>query len=264
MSDQLKESYANQLVKFAGVAVGVIYAIGFLVVARHLSRYGVSSLAVLQLQYLVAGIWTVSPPITFALVQRAAEAFKDHAWRSKPFRWHRALLIPAMTAIPFALSFYVGYLLLGSDASFRFGTFRALYVSYLALAYPADLAWMSWRISENGERWWLNRRAVPYYLTLFGFGILLWALYFGTSVYPSIPTSLGGGKPRTIVFIPGKDGLPLSIVKDNSLGRSVPYKLLAVTEKSYVVISPVPNEQSIEIDRNAIQGIVVLKEAFTP
>lgn len=41
--------------KYAGLLIGTIYFVGFLVVAAHLSRYGVSGFSVLQLQYLIAG-----------------------------------------------------------------------------------------------------------------------------------------------------------------------------------------------------------------
>jgi hypothetical protein len=92
----------------------------------------------------------------------------------------------------------------------------------------------------------------------FTFGILLYALLFAGLFYPLIPASLGGGRPRTIIFIPAKDGLPIGIVKDNASGEPVPYKLLEVTDRSYVVISANPNEVLIEIDRDAVQGMIVV------
>ncbi len=135
---------------------------------------------------------------------------------------------------------------------------------YLLLAIPADLAWISWKSTKESERWFVGRHAVAFYLTALGLGILLYASNFATMVYPLIPYSLGGGKPRTIVFIPGKDGLPTGIAKDNSSGKSAPYKLLTVTDRSYVVISSAPNEESIEIGRDTVQGVVVLKESRAP
>jgi hypothetical protein len=139
-----------------------------------------------------------------------------------------------------------------------------LWFFYLLLAYPADLAWMSGRVPEAAARWWLNRHATPYYLTVFALVVFLYALFFAGSVYPLIPASLGGGRPRMITLIPAKEGLPVGIVKDDSSGRSVPYELLTVTDRSYLVISDVPNEEAIEIDRMAVQGIVVLKEPHNP
>jgi hypothetical protein len=91
----------------------------------------------------------------------------------------------------------------------------------------------------------------------FTFGILLYALLFAGLFYPLIPASLGG-RPRTIIFIPAKDGLPIGIVKDNASGESVPYKLLEVTDRSYVVVSANPNEVLIEINRDAVQGMIVV------
>jgi hypothetical protein len=265
MIDQAEQSYANWILKFVGISVGFIYSVGFMVVARYFSRYGVSTFSVFQSQYLVAGVWTVSIPIAFALVQRTTSKFSDKADRFGGFSWRRLILVRAMIGVPFGLLAAVSAVLLGgSDQGFTWSLVSSLWLLYLLLAASADLVWMSWQVPETATRWWLNRHATPYYLTVFALGILLWALYFATSVYPSIPSSLGGGKPQIIIFIPGRDGLPEGIAKGESSGRSVPYKLLTITDRSYVVISPNPNEQSIEINRDAVQGMIVLNQARTP
>lgn len=254
----------NWILKFVGLFVGFAYSLGFLVVSSHLSRYGVSTLSVLQTQYLVAGIWTIAPPMAFALVQRTASKFSDRAWRFPALSWRRSVLIPAVTSIPFGLLLGALSSLSRGFEGFTWALGARVWVYYLLLVYSADLAWMSWKASREVERWWLNRHAAPFYATLFVLGILLYGLNFGTRIYPLIPYTLGGGKPRTIVFIPGDKELPIGIVKDNSSGRSVPYKLLTTTDKSYVVISPSTNEESSEISRDAVQGTVVLKEPHAP
>jgi hypothetical protein len=264
MSSQGEKSYADLILKYVGTCIGLIYSVGFLVVARHLSRYGVSTFSVFQTQYLIAGVWTISPPIAFALVQRSAERFKDKAYSVSKVSWSRYALVSAAIGLPFGLLCAASIVLLGSVEGFSWSLAARLWGSYLLLAYPADLAWMSWRVPEEAARWWLNRHAIPYYLTVFTLGILLYALLFGGSVYPLIPASLGGGRPRRIVLIPVNGGLPKGIVKDNGSGRSVPYELLTVTDKSYVLISPSPNEESIEIGRESVEGIVVLKEDHAP
>jgi hypothetical protein len=54
--------------------------------------------------------------------------------------------------------------------------------------------------------------------------------------------------------------MPDEIKKDDQFAkRSIPYKLLLATEKSYIVVSPSDNERSAEISREAVAGIVVLK-----
>jgi hypothetical protein len=50
-----------------GVAiVGLLYALGFLVVTYHLSQFGVAAVAWLRPQYLLAGIWCLLPVLLFA------------------------------------------------------------------------------------------------------------------------------------------------------------------------------------------------------
>jgi hypothetical protein len=259
MTDQGQSSYADWILKSVGVCLGFIYSVGFVVVARHLSRYGVSTFSVFQTQYLVAGIWTIGPPILFALVQRTPEKLKDQAY-VPGFSWRRYFMVSAVVGIPFGLLIAAAALLLGDVGGFSFSLFARLWVSYLFLAAAADLAWMSWRVPDEAVRWWLNRHVVPFHLTIFALVVLLYSVFFAGSIYPLIPASLGGGRPRTVILIPTKDGLPNGIVQDKSSGRSTPYDLLTTTDKSYVLISPTPTEESIEISRDAVQGIVVLKE----
>src|SRR5580704_9332574 len=44
----------------------------------------------------------------------------------------------------------------------------------------------------------------------------------------------------------------LSRVKDGNARRSIPYKLLAVTEKSYVVLPQPTNQKSLQFDRESV------------
>lgn len=46
--------------KSLAAVLAAIYFLGFLVVTRHLSQYGVSPLAILKLQYLTAGVWLIA------------------------------------------------------------------------------------------------------------------------------------------------------------------------------------------------------------
>jgi hypothetical protein len=55
--------FIESLSKAFAVGLGLLYLLGFLVVASYLSRYGVASFDVLQLQYLIAGIWAIGPPV---------------------------------------------------------------------------------------------------------------------------------------------------------------------------------------------------------
>lgn len=108
--------------------------------------------------------------------------------------------------------------------------------------------------------WWMNRsHAAPFYLTTLFVIVLVYAIWFAVRIYPLIPFSLGGGKPRTIVFVEGDKKLPDEIKKsDQSAKRSMPYKLLLETDRYYVVVSPNSKEKSIEVSSDSVAGIVVL------
>jgi RepB DNA-primase from phage plasmid len=62
-----------------------------IMLASHLSRYGVSSFSVLQLQYLIAGIWVLGPPVVCFLISYTSAQFEVEARPdiSVKFKWGR-------------------------------------------------------------------------------------------------------------------------------------------------------------------------------
>lgn len=67
----------ESLSKVFAVALGILYLLGFLVVAAYLSQFGVSSFSVLQLQYLLAGIWLLGPPVLHTTILHAQRRFDE-------------------------------------------------------------------------------------------------------------------------------------------------------------------------------------------
>ena len=99
-------SLTDWVPKLFGVTVASVYLVGFLVVVRYLSGYGVSSLEVFQLQYLVAGAWVVVPIAALALMKIASGQFESHAfsqgWEGKAMSWRRRLAVSSVSSIPFS------------------------------------------------------------------------------------------------------------------------------------------------------------------
>jgi hypothetical protein len=89
--------------------------------------------------------------------------------------------------------------------------------------------------------------------------ILGFAVWFSVRIYPIIPSSLGGGKPLTVVFFEGDKKMPDEIQREGSTKRSIPYKLVLSTDKYYVVLSPAPKERSMEVSRDSVAGMIVLE-----
>ena len=251
--------------KLLGVSVGVVYLVGFLVVARHLSKYGVSSFALFRIQYLVAGVWVIAPIVVMALFQRAGQRFTIRALeeRRKGERTPllRRLIVASIVSIPGALAIGAAAGFVGDIQEFSFSLAVWFLAFYISLVSTADLLWVSWNVPKGMvQRWWANRDALPFYGTLLISILLVYVLLFAVRVYPLIPYSLGGGKPLTVVFLMGEKETADFLVRDSSSHRSVPYKQLAATERTFVVLPSDPNQRSIEFNRDTVLGVVVLKE----
>ncbi|HLV96123.1 MAG TPA: hypothetical protein VKS44_13100 [Candidatus Acidoferrales bacterium] len=261
--------FVDSFSKLVAVSIGLLYFVGFLVVAGHLSQYGVSGFSVLQLQYLVAGFWSIGPPVGLALVLITARKFEERAAPDIPnklFNWRRFLMGVSLTQVPYAIYALLLASIPGILQKMTWGLGIRLYLFYLVMINCAQLIWMSWRIPTENETWWKNRRhAVPFYLSLLLMTGLAYVLWFSVRVYPLIPFSLGGGRPLTVAFMASEKKFPDGIKADTSTtNRSIPYGLLVATDKSYVVMSPNQNEKSIEVSRDSVAGIVVLQESRAP
>lgn len=252
--------------KVLAVAVGILYLLGFLTVACYLSRYGVSSFSVLQLQYLIAGVWVAGPPAVHASLTLAARRFEEHAapdqLASGKFNWRRLMFAMSISPIPLAFFFALLLAIPNITEGLYWGILLRFGLFYIAIVDVAQLFGMSRRVTKGKDgTWWLNRTyAAPFYFTFLVILVLSYTVWFGVRIYPLIPFSLGGGKPLTVAFIEGDKKMPDEIQKVGpGSKRSIPYKLLLSTDRSYVVISPSPTERSVEISRDDVAGIVVLK-----
>jgi hypothetical protein len=256
-------SLVESLSKLLAAVVGVTYLVGFLVVAVYLLQFGVSSFSVLQLQYPIAGMWAVVPPVLFSGVVYAGRGYEDRVAPLLPgkFGWRRLLISSTITAIPLALFFGLVIAIPNFFEKLTWRVVGGIYLFYLAMSVCTFLLWRSWTARAEDESIWLNQtHAARFYLTLLLMIALSYAVWFSVRVYPLIPFSLGGGAPLTVVFIEGERKMPQEIQRpDPGAKRSIPYKLLLSTDRYYIVVSPSPDERSLEISREAVAGIVVLR-----
>lgn len=142
----------NLLSKFLGVAVGVLYLAGFLVVAIHLSRYGVSGFSVLQLQYLVAGAWTLGLPILVALMIQAQRRFEQRATPDTPgkINWPRLRTTSVLTSFQSGVCVAIFAAISGiSWQSVTWGAGLGLFLFYVGMVDLAMLFLLAWRTPEG-------------------------------------------------------------------------------------------------------------------
>jgi hypothetical protein len=264
-SKQSELNYLDPIAKAIGLIAAILYLCGFAIVAGHLSRYGVSSFTVIQLQYLIAGSWALVPPIAVILVQQARNEF---GFGTSPevtgkFNWRRFLILMTLGGIPFGLLIVLVFA--SGVPSQMSSLLKAKYfLFFMAIDFTLTLCWTSWRIPKEKEGAFFNRGTTLFYLSLLLCIVGLYVSWFSKNIYPLIPYSFGGGRPLTVVFIPGEKKLPDGLKLDATLKRSVPYELLATTDRYYVVLSQEPNQLSIELSRDYVAEMIVISEPTKP
>jgi len=159
----------------------------------------------------------------------------------------------------FCPNFDFGRYLLLSHVGWKTGAI--LFAFYLSMMVSAYWSWESWRRHQQSETVFVNRNQAPFHFSLFIAILGVYVVWFSLHIYPIIPYSFGGGRPLMVQFIESDKPLPASLVRDDKTQRTVPYRLLEATDKSYYVISENQSEQSIEINRDSVGGMVVLKDA---
>ena len=249
--------------KVFAVTLAFLYLLGFLVVASYLSRFGISSFSVLHLQYLIAGIWVLGPPVVYSFLTFASRRFDERAAPEieGKFNWRRFLISLLLSGIPSGLFLALLVKLPSVVENMTWGMGIRVFLFYIAMLNFAQLFWMSRQADIKQETWWMNRtHAAPFYFAFLFMIVVSYAVWFAARIYPLIPYSFGGGRPLAIVFIEGEKKMPDEIKRADPSGkRSIPYKLLLSTDKYYVVVSPSPKEKSIELSRDSVAGLIVLE-----
>jgi len=264
-SKQSELNYLDPIAKAIGLVAGLLYLCGFVIVAGHLSRYGVSGFSVIQLQYLIAGSWALLPLVAGMLVQEARAKF-DH--RTSPevigkFNWRRFWISTVLSGLPFT---WLMVLLVASGVPLQMRWWSGVkyYLFYLALYFLTWVSWNSWKTPEqnnnNKKNVFFHRDTSSFYLSLLLVVVCWFTVWFSKNIYPLIPYSWGGGKPLTVVFVLGEKKLPDTLKLDPSSKRTLPYRLLTTTDKYYVVLSQEPSQLSIELSRDYVAEMVVLAE----
>src|SRR5260370_29537647 len=171
--------------------------------------------------------------------------------------WYGKFAINLMTSLPATVVFglFIGFLISHLSTG---KLFLAVFLRMVA-GFAISIFISSLRIPAGTTARLVSRNLAPFYggfaVTIAGFYVWL----FAVNIYPAIPYEWGGGKPLDVIFLEGDKPLPDGIVKDGNTRRSIAYKLLVVTEKSYVVLPQAANQKSLQFDWESVQGIIVLK-----
>jgi hypothetical protein len=158
-------SFLESLSKLFAISIGFLYLLGFLIVASHLSRYGVASFDLLQLQYLIAGVWALGPPVLLGGIYQVQRRFDERAVPEVPgkFNWRRFSISSLLSGIPAIIVFG----LLGAVPNIRdnlsAGIGIRLFLFFIGMWNLQQLFWVSRTVQPQHESWWQNRtHAAPF------------------------------------------------------------------------------------------------------
>lgn len=232
------------------LAVAAIYVVGFLVVASRLANYGISSLELFKIQYLAAGFWCGFIFVIYFGFVIVLRSFCPTGFLGN------------------LLSNGVSIILITGTILFV-GAIRSLHFSSLSLLLMFfGLALLDLILrGESSDRLRPLGRSLSWHLGLvLGLLFMFCTIQFSNAIYPYISFSLGGGLPRSVVFVlnEGAGSTSSLLVRDGAGPRTVPYQLLLENENSFVIISPKVGEKAIEFDRKNVAAMIVLESPKKP
>jgi hypothetical protein len=290
--DSKKPTFFSRVEDFTKLGLpvlGIIYVLGFIVVALNLSKYGVSPLSLVRVQYILAGIWLLLPFFALAIIiiwfsstlldeyeDNSPDAVKTKSTLGK--LWFHIKKIGQAFAGLFGILLFAGgslyWVIMQFPQSFGesmgflellkvvgwisgFGIFIAM-TGAGALAILIDVK--NQNSVADGK---INYPDLLKGATLAAFFLFLLLGYIGFYsfvIYERIPSALGGGSPMRVRFMPkqGADNQKIAqlIKTANQDNLSEPYFLLFSTDKTLVVIDPNDNTQAIEISKDLIDAVI--------
>jgi hypothetical protein len=259
--------------------LAAVYAVGYLVVTFRLSPFSVTPITWLRLQYLAAGIWCLLPFVLFTSALAFGGILFFEPWmkswrkgvidvptRTRNYRYIKGSVLSAFILVAgFAeISRVLDGILVPASSGWWKSSYditlnlawRTLVAAVVTLFVAAPTTVKDESIEKEVFRFCLNT-------LYFCAAIALWVnyiFYFALTVYPAIPSTLGGGRPQSVVFIIDSGEHTSPVIADSSRTRSIPYKLLLQTENSYVVESPTKGEKVVEFKVESVRGMIVLQE----
>ena len=253
-------------------AAGLCYVTGLIVVSLHLGRYGLNSLVLSQLHYVMAGIWALLP-IVLALflaaavltsaideIERTKLASNSNRGRlarvfSKRNRKVTSAVFGALSGFSFLLWFLLGYAGIKVGASDPLILLAGAVVAFAALG-------TGYGLSQPGSfRDW---RSLALTITGTSVSILLFLGYlilFAKFSYQHVPWSTGGGGSSQVQIVVSADAKPFleSVGVKFPVGqnRTDSLRLLLVTDKEYVIINP--DGTAISVPADSVRSVLYEK-----
>lgn len=251
------------------VALGaVLYGFGFITVALHYSRYNVTSLSLLNTDYVVAGLLSLLPLIILSAITGVYFSKLSEEEGCLRRLW---VALGGLVILTLILRFVLG-------KNFSYWTVFLFLLIVIVIVFLFYIILKG--IADNN----LNGHAMAFASIVYLIPCLfVYTALFAYSIYPRIPRTLGGGRPTHVRFslkeLPiqsgsnpanaetGQSSSPKSpepivaLARDPKYQRfTVPYRLLLATDKTYVILQADNDGSTYEFPKDAVSGIVFYPE----
>lgn len=251
-------SALEQIVKIAAALTGLAYVFGLVVLSVHLERYGHHSLGLLELDYVVVGLWSLSPIalaalliFTLAYFFKAPYLFQEEG-NGKRKDWADRLTTVFAAVLVWLLLVFLFFHLLDV-------TFRWAWLGAMALGYLVGVGIGLLPLAIAGAQGTRERLLLGAILTWSLVLLPVYLFFFGRSVYGTIPDVWGGGKPAEVVLV-AKDedsrkliesvGVPFADAR-----KSQPVKLIQETEKELLIL-PAGRTGGVKLDSSLVAAVL--------
>lgn len=233
------------------------YAMGLVVINIHLNNYGVFSLSLLRVSYIIAGLWA-TVPILFGLgliysvigLVLALDADNADSVLVYMFSLPRALTESqdalgtkfqgwSMAGSLFLVGGFLGFIFWQLGIGFQWKWLLTLLTGSLVALFilPIHYNFALPRTKTVAE---LVNRAFGAVTT--GFLLVIHIVVFANHVYPSLPSHIGGGQPKTVQLIVENEPNTKKLIEDLGValqgqsGRTEDIQLLFVTDEVFIIL----------------------------
>lgn len=243
--------------------VGLCYAIGLVVRNIHLSRYGYYTVGLLELNYIMAGVWALLPMFLGVLLLNLLsflffidDEAKPHLRRGKKAKLTGYdIFVNVFVSVLLAAGFLlVSHRYLALPLSW--GLVGTTLLGILALYFLAATAYFS--VSPSG----FNFSTRLLFATC---GIILLGLYlslFARRHYNDIPSGVGGGRPELVRLVPAEEAKPylvtLGLRLDGTGNVTEPTQMILATENELVLSTGASGVAAVP--RDAVKALIFEKQ----
>jgi hypothetical protein len=245
------------------VIVGACYVIGIIVINIHLSRYGFHSLNLLQLNYVTAGMWALSPILILVFVL----AYILHTFFAELDQARSESRKGKLIVISFCVLFGVGGALLWLRrivVSVGVGLGWKL-LGLLGLGIVVGIFFWGSVDSLRAKGSFLTVKSAVSTLQLIFMTALFFIIYlnyFATEFYKDLPPAFGGGRPHDVRFVVEPNAKPFlenAGLQFASEVQTQPLQLIISTDREYVVLTS-QSQNAVSVPNGLVKAVIFEKK----